>query len=111
MSTINIYGSKWSGSVYFKFYDIDTSLFFNTDGKAYLCGSKSPGSETKIMLFEIDVKTGKNVIEEKELWHGTGGIYPEGPHIYLRNSFHYLIVGEGGAHEVYSVTMTRSKNI
>jgi beta-xylosidase len=57
--TTNIYESKWSDPIYFDFYGIDPSLFFDTDGKAYLCGSKSPGPETKIMLFEIDVKTGR----------------------------------------------------
>jgi beta-xylosidase len=111
VSTTDIYESKWSDPVYFDFYGIDPSLFFDTDGKAYLCGSKSPGPETKIMLFEIDVDTGKKLTEEKELWHGTGGIYPEGPHIYLRNNFYYLMVAEGGTHEGHSVTMARSKSI
>jgi beta-xylosidase len=111
VSTTDIYASKWSDPVYFDFYGIDPSLFFDTDGKAYLCGSKSPGPETKIKLFEIDVNTGKKLTEEKELWHGTGGIYPEGPHIYLRNGFYYLMVAEGGTHEGHSVTMARSKNI
>jgi beta-xylosidase len=97
--------------VYFDFYGIDPSLFFDTDGRAYLCGSKSPGPETKIMLFELDVKTGKKLNEGKELWHGTGGIYPEGPHIYLYNSFYYLMVAEGGTHEGHSVTMARSKSL
>jgi beta-xylosidase len=111
VSTTDIYASKWSDPVYFDFYGIDPSLFFDTDGKAYLCGSKSPGPETKIMLFEIDVKTGKKLTDERELWHGTGGIYPEGPHIYLRNSHYYLMVAEGGTHEGHSVTMARSKNV
>ncbi|KAH7413758.1 glycosyl hydrolase [Phaeosphaeria sp. MPI-PUGE-AT-0046c] len=111
VSTTDILASKWSNPVYFDFYGIDPSLFFGTDGKAYLCGSKSPGPDTKIILFEIDVKTGKKLTEEKELWHGTGGIYPEGPHIYLRNSFYYLMVAEGGTHEGHSVTMARSTNI
>jgi beta-xylosidase len=111
VSTTDIHNSKWSEPVYFDFYGIDPSLFFDTDGKAYLCGSKSPGPETKIMLFEIDVNTGRKLTEEKELWHGTGGIYPEGPHIYLRNSFYYLMVAEGGTHEGHTVTMARSKDI
>jgi beta-xylosidase len=111
VSTSDIYASKWSDPVYFDFYGIDPSLFFDTDGKAYLCGSKSPGPETKIMLFEINVETGEKLTEEKELWHGTGGIYPEGPHIYLRNDFYYLMVAEGGTHEGHSVTMARSKSI
>jgi beta-xylosidase len=111
VSTTDIYASKWSDPVYFDFYGIDPSLFFDTDGKAYLCGSKSPGPETKIMLFEIDVNTGKKLTEEKELWHGTGGIYPEGPHIYLKDSLYYLMIAEGGTHEGHTVTMARSQNI
>jgi hypothetical protein len=111
VSTTDIYTGKWSDPVYFDFYGIDPSLFFDTDGKAYLCGSKSPGPETKIMLFQIDVNTGKKLTEEKELWHGTGGIYPEGPHIYIKDSFYYLMVAEGGTHEGHSVTMARSKNL
>ncbi|KAH5541938.1 hypothetical protein HBI27_086640 [Parastagonospora nodorum] len=111
VSTTDIYSSDWSDPVYFDFYGIDPSLFFDADGKSYLCGSKSPGPETKIMLFEIDVTTGKKLTDEKELWHGTGGIYPEGPHIYRRNTFYYLMIAEGGTHEGHSVTMARSKNI
>jgi len=37
--------------------------------------------------------------------------YPEGPHIYLRKSFYYLMIAEGGTHEGHSVTMARSKSI
>jgi len=112
ISTTDIHASKWSDPVYFDFYGIDPSLFFDPNtGKAYLCGSKSPGPETKITLFEIDVKTGKKLSEEKQLWHGTGGIYPEGPHIYFRDGFYYLMIAEGGTHEGHSVTMARSKSL
>ncbi|KAI4952779.1 hypothetical protein J4E91_003253 [Alternaria rosae] len=100
ISTTDIHASKWSDPVYFDFYGIDPSLFFDPNtGKAYLCGSKSPGPETKITLFEIDVSTGKRLSEEKQLWHGTGGIYPEGPHIYFRNGLYYLMIAEGGPWE------------
>ncbi|KAH6882939.1 glycosyl hydrolase [Alternaria rosae] len=112
ISTTDIHASKWSDPVYFDFYGIDPSLFFDpTTGKAYLCGSKSPGPETKITLFEIDVNTGKRLSEERQLWHGTGGIYPEGPHIYFRNGLYYLMIAEGGTHEGHSVTMARSKSL
>jgi beta-xylosidase len=110
--TTDIHASKWSNPVYFDFYGIDPSLFFDPKtGKAYLCGSKSPGPETRITLFEIDVNTGKKLSEEKGLWHGTGGIYPEGPHIYFQNGFYYLMIAEGGTHGGHSVTMARSHSL
>lgn len=111
VSTADIYADKWSDPILFEFNGIDTSLFFDTDDKVYICGSKSPGPQTRIMLFEIDLETGEKLTEEKELWNGTGGIYPEGPHIYLRNGFYYLMIAEGGTHEGHSVTMARSTSI
>lgn len=112
ISSTDIYANKWSDPVYFDFDGIDPSLFFDPNsGKAYLCGSKSPGPSTKITLFEIDVRTGEKLTEEKHLWHGTGGIYPEGPHIYFINGFYYLMIAEGGTHEGHAVTMARSKNL
>jgi beta-xylosidase len=111
VSTTDISNSKWSDPVFFDFHGIDTSLFFDTDGKAYISGSKSPGPRTRIMLFEINPTTGEKLSEETELWNGTGGIYPEGPHIYLRNDFYYLMISEGGTYEDHSVVMARSRNI
>jgi beta-xylosidase len=112
ISTADIHASEWSDPVYFDFNGIDPSLFFDpSSGKAYLVGSRSPGPSTKIACFQIDVETGEKLSEEKELWHGTGGIYPEGPHIYLHNSYYYLIIAEGGTHEGHAVTMARSKSL
>jgi beta-xylosidase len=111
VSTKDIHGSKWSDPVFFEFDGIDTSLFWDTDGKAYITGSKSPGPMTKITIFEVNPATGEKLSEEKELWSGTGGIYPEGPHIYLRNGLYYLMISEGGTYEDHSIVIARSKSI
>ncbi|KAJ4330645.1 hypothetical protein N0V87_009830 [Didymella glomerata] len=111
VSTKDIYGSKWSNPVFFEFDGIDTSLFWDTDGKAYITGSKSPGPMTKITIFEVNPATGEKLSEETQLWSGTGGIYPEGPHIYLRNGFYYLMISEGGTYEDHSIVMARSRSI
>jgi beta-xylosidase len=111
ISTTDIYANKWSDPVYFDFNGIDPSLFFDNDGKAYICGSAHPGPNTRIALFEVDPATGEKLSEEKDVWTGTGGIYPEGPHIYSRGAYYYLLISEGGTHEGHSVTMARSKDI
>lgn len=111
VSTTDIHAGKWSDPVFFDFNGIDTSLFWDTDGKAYICGSKSPGPMTKITIFEVNPATGEKLSEETQLWSGTGGIYPEGPHIYPRNGFYYLMISEGGTYEDHSIVMARSQNI
>lgn len=111
VSSTDIHAGQWSEPVYFEFDGIDTSLYFAPDGRVWVCGSKSPGPMTKITLFEIDIATGAKLTEEKELWSGTGGIYPEGPHIYLKEGFYYLLISEGGTHEGHKVTMARSRDV
>lgn len=111
VATTDIHGDQWSDPVPFDFCGIDTSLFFDVDAKAYICGSKSPGPGTKITIFEIDPATGKKLSGETQLWSGTGGIYPEGPHIYHRGDFYYLVISEGGTYEDHSVVVARSRSI
>ncbi|KAJ4186250.1 hypothetical protein NW767_012670, partial [Fusarium falciforme] len=110
VSTQDIWGNQWSDPVYLDFDEIDPSIFFD-HGKAYLQGSASPGPFNKISLFEIDLQTGKKLSEERTIWTGTGGIFPEGPHIYKRNGWYYLVISEGGTWEGHMVTMARSRGI
>lgn len=111
LSTTDIFGGQWSDPVYFDFDGIDPSIFFDEDGIAYVTGSHAPGPWTKIHLFELDLQTGKKLTEETKIWDGTGGIYPEGPHIYKRDGMYYLLISEGGTHEDHMITVARSENI
>lgn len=111
VSTQDIWAGEWSDPVYFDFKGIDPSLFFDDDGRVYMHGSAAPGPMTTIHLFEIDLKTGKKLSEEKKIWGGTGGIYPEGPHIYKKDGWYYLMISEGGTHENHMITVARSKDV
>jgi beta-xylosidase len=111
VTTKDILANDWSDPMYFDFEGIDTSLFFDDDGKVYMHGSHAPGPWTTINLFEIDLETGKKLTDEKIIWRGTGGIYPEGPHIYKRKGWYYVMISEGGTHENHMITMARSQNI
>ncbi|KAF2003199.1 glycoside hydrolase family 43 protein [Amniculicola lignicola CBS 123094] len=111
ISTGDIWANDWSDPVYFDFKGIDPSLFRDDDGKVYLHGSGGTGPGTTINLFEIDLVTGKKLSEEKTIWKGTGGIYPEGPHMYKKDNFYYLLISEGGTHEGHMITMARSTAI
>lgn len=110
ITSSDIWSNEWSDPVYFQFDGIDPSLFFE-DGKAYVQASAAPGPWTKINLFEIDLSTGEKLTPEKTLWEGTGGVWPEGPHIYKKDGWYYLMIAEGGTHENHMVVMSRSKDI
>ncbi|KAJ5737233.1 Concanavalin A-like lectin/glucanases superfamily [Penicillium malachiteum] len=106
LSAKDIWANEWSDPVYFDFHGIDPSLFFD-DGKVYVQGAAAQG----ISMFEINLLTGERISPERTIWTGSGGLYPEGPHIYKRNEWYYLMISEDGTHENHMVTMARSKDI
>ncbi len=55
--------------------------------------------------------SGKQLTESKALWCGTGGRYPESPHLYKKDGWYYLLISEGGTEYGHKVTIARSKNI
>lgn len=98
---------EWSDPVFLNTPGIDPSFFFDDDGKAYYTGTGSP----EIYLREIDLEKGKLVGETIKLWAGTGGAYPEGPHLYKKNGWYYLMISEGGTERCHMLTMARSRKL
>jgi len=111
VSTTDIWSGQWSDAIPFSFQGIDPSIFFDSDGKSYIQGSAAPGPMTRIHLFEIDLRTGEKLSEEKEIWKGTGGEYPEGPHLYKKDEWYYVVISEGGTFEGHMITVARSRDI
>src|SRR6185503_17000516 len=58
----------------------------------------------------IHVATGKLLSEPKVVWCGTGGQHPEGPHLYFRDGWYYLLLSEGGTEYGHMITMARAKS-
>ena len=96
----------WSEPIWLKQQGIDPSLYFE-NGKCYMVSN--PGDA--IWLCEINPKTGEQLTESKKLWQGDGGRYPEGPHIYKKDGYYYLLISEGGTELAHHLTIARSKNI
>lgn len=94
----------WSDPVFIEVGGIDPDLFWDDDGRSYVISSE-------FKLYEIDLKTGTLLTEGKHVWFGTGGRYAEGPHIYKKDGFYYLMASEGGTEEAHSVTISRSNTI
>ena len=96
----------WSEPIWLKQQGIDPSLYFE-NGKCYMVSNP----DNTIMLCEIDPVTGKQLTDSKPLWRGTGGRYPEGPHLYKKDGWYYLLISEGGTEMAHGLTIARSKNI
>ena len=91
----------------------------SSDGKGQLSDGKGRSSgrcyflwkEGDIKICEIDVETGKQLGEIHHLGTGLGGRYPEGPHIYKKDGWYYLLLAEGGTEHGHHVNILRSRSL
>lgn len=84
---------------------IDPDLFWDDDGVAYM----ATGWGT-IFLSTVETTTGI-ASKRTQVWKGTGGSNPEGPHIYKSGGYYYLLIAEGGAGLNHASTIGRATNI
>lgn len=96
----------WSEPKWLKQGGIDPSFYFE-DGKCYFVSNP----DNTITLCEIDPKTGEQLTPSRALWRGTGGRYPEGPHIYKKDGMYYLLIAEGGTDTPHHLSIARSRDI
>jgi xylan 1,4-beta-xylosidase len=88
-------------------WGMDPSLFFDDDGKVYYT-RHGGGEHGGVYQAEIDLKAGKLLEQPRLIWPGTGGVWPEGPHLYKQDGLYYLMISEGGTSYNHSLTMARS---
>lgn len=98
---------------------IDPSLFFDEDGTCYYVGTRPNqkgvryNGDWEIWLQQLDVEKMQFVGESKKIWKGAmhHGIWPEGPHLYKKGEYYYLMHAEGGTAENHAISVARSKDI
>jgi alpha-N-arabinofuranosidase len=91
----------WSDPVWLGDMCADPSPLFDDDGKTYVV---HPGAMSTrggmIFMMELDTTSGAykkgQTLPGRLLWTGTGGQFPEGPHLYKINGKYYLMIAEGG---------------
>ena len=110
----------WSEPHYLEGADgIDPSLFYDDDGKCYYIGTHPNKDGCRyngdyfIWIQELDVNTFKLVGEKKDVWNGAmrNICWPEGPHLYKKGDYYYIMHAEGGTGPDHAVTVCRSKEI
>jgi xylan 1,4-beta-xylosidase len=101
---------------------IDPSLFFDEDGRAWILNNGPPPGQPlyeghrAIWIQRFDAATLKTVGPRKLLLNGgvdisKKPIWIEGPHIFRKDGFYYLIAAEGGTAEGHSQVVLRSRSV
>ncbi|KAH8196961.1 hypothetical protein TruAng_008888 [Truncatella angustata] len=92
-------------------YGADPDIFFDdASDLAYVTVANGTGPWS-ITQYQIDLPTQEVLGEPAVLWNGNGESSPEGPHIYLKDGYHWLLVANGGTQLNHSIAMLRSETI
>ncbi|UNI17725.1 Xylan 1,4-beta-xylosidase [Purpureocillium takamizusanense] len=106
----------WSDPVLVNGSGFDPSLFHDEDGRKWFVNMlwdhrQRPHYFAGIALQEYDPGRGKLVGPRKNIYRGTDLGLVEGPHLYKRGEWYYLLTAEGGTAYDHACTLARSKDI
>jgi alpha-N-arabinofuranosidase len=102
----------WSDPHWLDDEGFDPSLAF-LDGRVHYTRA-GPGSDEEhpfVYQGELALSDGGIALSlpPQVIWRGTGGVWPEGPHLYRRGRWFYLVTAEGGTSYGHSVVVARSR--
>ena len=107
----------WSEPIALNSSGFDPSLFHDeTDGRKWLVNQiwdPRPGRNAfaGIALQEYSVVQQRLVGEVRNIFTGSALGVTEGPHLYRKDGYYYLITAEGGTGYEHAVTVARSRQI
>lgn len=87
----------------------DPDIFFDLDGSVYVTLANGTGPWS-IVQYRVDLATATSS-EPTIVWEGTGEASPEGPHIYQRDGWYWLLIANGGTQLNHSIAMARSETV
>lgn len=102
---------EWSDPAWIDQGGIDPSLFWDDDERCYYCSTGTLDGVRGIVAFEINPLTGEILSDKHLISTGCGGQCAEGPHIYKKDGWYYLMIAEGGTEYAHRETIQRSKAI
>lgn len=96
----------WSDPVEVDIEGIDPSLYWE-DGACYV----QFAGRGEIFQAQIDDVTGEVLDGPRLLTRGCGGRDAEGPHMWVCDGWHYLLLAEGGTREGHRATLMRGPSV
>lgn len=116
LTTAPAIDGPWSDPVFVNASGFDPSLFHDDDGRKYWLNMVWDHRPERhpfhgIALQEFDPGKGGLVGEPEIIFRGSPIRLTEGPHLYKRNGWYYLLTAEGGTEYDHAVTLARSRDI
>ncbi len=107
---------EWSEPVYLNSSGFDPSLFHHADGRKFLVNmvwDHRPGRNrfAGIGLQEYSAAERRLLGKPQIIFEGTALGFTEGPHLYQRGDWYYLLTAEGGTGYGHAVTLARSRDL
>lgn len=122
VTTTDIHHGPWSDPVYVNSSGFDPSLFHDAvTGRKWFVnmlwdhrrrgGTLGDSAFAGIVLQEWDPRHGRLVGPRKTVFAGTALALVEGPHLYQRNGWYYLLTAEGGTSYEHAATLARARDV
>ena len=116
LTTAKNISGPWSEPVVLNNIGFDPSLFHDADGRKWLVNMewdfRNQGVErfAGIVIQEYDPRAKKLVGAQAKILQKRN-VLCEGPNLYQRDGWYYLMMAEGGTGWTHSISMARAKNI
>ncbi len=106
----------WSEPVYLNSSGFDPSLFHDDDGRQWFLNQIWDTRPDRpqfagIALQEYDAKAQCLIGSPVNIFRGTPLGVTEGPHIYKKDGWYYLVTAEGGTGEAHAVSVARARSL
>ncbi|BCJ73370.1 xylan 1,4-beta-xylosidase [Catellatospora sp. IY07-71] len=106
----------WSDPVPLHSHGFDAALFHDEDGTTWLLSMSAdwrPGRDRfgGIEIQRYDREKRQLVGNAQIIFRGTAAGLTEGPHLYRRDGWYWLVTAEGGTSWEHQVTVARSRNL
>jgi xylan 1,4-beta-xylosidase len=116
LTTCDRIDGEWSEPVYLGSRGFDPSLFHDDDGRKWYLSMIWDHRPDRsffggILLQEYLATERRLAVEAHNIFPGSGLGCTEGPHLYRRDDYYYLLTAEGGTGYGHAMTMARAKQI
>ncbi|KAH6971168.1 glycosyl hydrolase [Ilyonectria sp. MPI-CAGE-AT-0026] len=108
---------SWSDPVWAEPWGIDPELFRDPVTNVTYLNLMAPNNNKDrlwgLYQCEVSLKTGNCIGKYSSIWNGTlthnATARPEGPKMYYKDDWYYLLIAEGGTDQLHRASIARSK--